>query len=257
MHSGLLVVAGVVLGSLFISASKTWLDQQEDVTFEDFHGADARKVVLIIGVMAAHAVGERPAPPPPTPRPTPPTPPWGAAPHADCRAGPRVAGTWRRRIGAAALHTPGAGADGHPGCPSCRGRRRGQRRGRVLLRASGLGAGHAGHPGHWPAQRARGPGGGHRHVRKRWGAAAPGQPRPCPLLLALSSSPCCDWPQEQRALLLQAPRPTGRSSGQCCHPCPRPWWPCPATCLSRPSPRCCRWRWASQRAACCGSSLQS
>lgn len=57
-HSGLLSVAGVLLGALFISASKSWLDQHEEVSFEDFKGADAKKVVLIIGVMAAHAVGE-------------------------------------------------------------------------------------------------------------------------------------------------------------------------------------------------------
>ncbi len=59
-HSGLLSVAGVLLGALFISASKAWLDQHEDVSFEDFKGADAKKIVLIIGVMAAHAVGEWP-----------------------------------------------------------------------------------------------------------------------------------------------------------------------------------------------------
>jgi hypothetical protein len=58
-HSGLLVVGGVLLGALFISASKTWLDQHEDVSFQDLQGADARKVLLIIGVMAAHAVGAR------------------------------------------------------------------------------------------------------------------------------------------------------------------------------------------------------
>ena len=32
--------------------------QFEDCSFEDLQGADARKAILIIGVMAAHAFGE-------------------------------------------------------------------------------------------------------------------------------------------------------------------------------------------------------
>jgi zinc transporter ZupT len=39
-------------------ASQEYLSQYEDASFEDLSGADARKAMLIVGVMAAHAFGE-------------------------------------------------------------------------------------------------------------------------------------------------------------------------------------------------------
>ena len=45
-------------GSLFIWVSQRWLEQFEDVKFESLRGANARKVVLVVGIMAAHALGE-------------------------------------------------------------------------------------------------------------------------------------------------------------------------------------------------------
>ena len=45
-------------GSLFIWTSQRYLEQFEDVRFEALRGANARKVVLVVGIMAAHALGE-------------------------------------------------------------------------------------------------------------------------------------------------------------------------------------------------------
>ena len=45
-------------GSLFIWVSQRWLEQFEDVKFQSLRGANARKVVLVVGIMAAHALGE-------------------------------------------------------------------------------------------------------------------------------------------------------------------------------------------------------
>lgn len=45
-------------GALFIRASQEWLHQFEDVRFEGLQGASARKTLLLVGVMAAHALGE-------------------------------------------------------------------------------------------------------------------------------------------------------------------------------------------------------
>ena len=45
-------------GSLFIWVSQRYLEQFEDVKFEALRGANARKVVLVVGIMAAHALGE-------------------------------------------------------------------------------------------------------------------------------------------------------------------------------------------------------
>eukprot|EP00201_Polytomella_parva_P004530 CAMPEP_0175081960 /NCGR_PEP_ID=MMETSP0052_2-20121109/26470_1 /TAXON_ID=51329 ORGANISM="Polytomella parva, Strain SAG 63-3" /NCGR_SAMPLE_ID=MMETSP0052_2 /ASSEMBLY_ACC=CAM_ASM_000194 /LENGTH=588 /DNA_ID=CAMNT_0016353063 /DNA_START=103 /DNA_END=1866 /DNA_ORIENTATION=- len=53
-----LVVLGVLLGVVGMQLSQALLDRFEDVTFADLQGADARKVLLIFGVMAIHAVGE-------------------------------------------------------------------------------------------------------------------------------------------------------------------------------------------------------
>lgn len=38
--------------------SQEYLSQYEDASFEELSGADARKAMLIVGVMAAHAFGE-------------------------------------------------------------------------------------------------------------------------------------------------------------------------------------------------------
>ena len=57
-YSPTLVISGMVLGAIFIRTSQHYLGQQENATFDDLSGADARKAMLIIGVMAAHAFGE-------------------------------------------------------------------------------------------------------------------------------------------------------------------------------------------------------
>lgn len=63
LHEGepygpLLVVTGILLGMAFIRISKQYLEQYEDVKFESLKGAGARKILLVVGVMAAHAIGE-------------------------------------------------------------------------------------------------------------------------------------------------------------------------------------------------------
>jgi len=57
-HSAALTILGMIIGALFIKASQDYLSQFEDASFEDLQGADARKAMLIIAVMAAHAFGE-------------------------------------------------------------------------------------------------------------------------------------------------------------------------------------------------------
>eukprot|EP01025_Chloroclados_australasicus_P013629 TRINITY_DN1640_c0_g1_i12.p1 TRINITY_DN1640_c0_g1~~TRINITY_DN1640_c0_g1_i12.p1 ORF type:complete len:623 (-),score=76.48 TRINITY_DN1640_c0_g1_i12:256-2124(-) len=53
-----LVILGLILGAWFIRAIQQYLEQFEDVRFESLQGASARKVVLVVGIMAAHALGE-------------------------------------------------------------------------------------------------------------------------------------------------------------------------------------------------------
>jgi hypothetical protein len=48
----------MVFGTLFIKASHSFLHQYEDLTFDSIQGADARKTLLIIGIMTVHAIGE-------------------------------------------------------------------------------------------------------------------------------------------------------------------------------------------------------
>ena len=43
---------------MFISSSQQYLDKFEDVRFQGLHGINARKILLMIGIMAAHAFGE-------------------------------------------------------------------------------------------------------------------------------------------------------------------------------------------------------
>lgn len=57
-YSATLVLGGIVLGVVAMALSQQWLDRFEDVSFSDLQGADARKAMLILGVMAAHAFGE-------------------------------------------------------------------------------------------------------------------------------------------------------------------------------------------------------
>lgn len=45
-------------GALFIKASQEWLEKWEDVRFEGLQGINAQKTVLLVTVMAAHALGE-------------------------------------------------------------------------------------------------------------------------------------------------------------------------------------------------------
>jgi hypothetical protein len=45
-------------GALFIKASQEWLEKWEDVKFEGLQGINAQKTVLLVTVMAAHALGE-------------------------------------------------------------------------------------------------------------------------------------------------------------------------------------------------------
>eukprot|EP00798_Chlamydomonas_sp_ICE-L_P018562 gene18562-25071_t len=57
-YSPALTVLGMCIGGLFIKFSQDHLSKYEDCSFEDLQGADARKAILIVGVMAAHAFGE-------------------------------------------------------------------------------------------------------------------------------------------------------------------------------------------------------
>ena len=53
------VAVGVVVGSTLIAKAQTWLDARgEGLTFLELRGADARKSLMIVGIMAAHAFGE-------------------------------------------------------------------------------------------------------------------------------------------------------------------------------------------------------
>lgn len=45
-------------GAVFIQIIQTQLDKFGEVKFESLSGANARKIVLVIGIMSAHALGE-------------------------------------------------------------------------------------------------------------------------------------------------------------------------------------------------------
>lgn len=51
-------LGGVVLGLGAIWLAKNWLDRRSDVSITDMQGADARKILLIMGVMTAHSTAE-------------------------------------------------------------------------------------------------------------------------------------------------------------------------------------------------------
>jgi len=53
------VAVGVVVGSTLIAKAQAWLDGRgEGLSFLELRGADARKSLMIVGIMAAHAFGE-------------------------------------------------------------------------------------------------------------------------------------------------------------------------------------------------------
>ena len=49
---------GMALGAAFIKVSQEFLHQYEGLSFASITGADARKTLLIIGIMTVHAIGE-------------------------------------------------------------------------------------------------------------------------------------------------------------------------------------------------------
>ncbi|KAF8055323.1 zinc transporter [Scenedesmus sp. PABB004] len=57
-HGGAYLVAGMALGVAFVRVCGEHLEQYEVTGFEQLAGADARRVLLFLGVMALHAVGE-------------------------------------------------------------------------------------------------------------------------------------------------------------------------------------------------------
>ncbi|KAF8083066.1 hypothetical protein N665_0794s0024 [Sinapis alba] len=56
--SGNWVVSGILAGGLFIWLCKQFLEQYGEVSMLDIKGADAAKVVLVIGIMTLHSFGE-------------------------------------------------------------------------------------------------------------------------------------------------------------------------------------------------------
>lgn len=53
------VVFGLVVGAALISRAQGWLSERGDnLSFLELRGADARKTLMIVGIMAAHAFGE-------------------------------------------------------------------------------------------------------------------------------------------------------------------------------------------------------
>jgi hypothetical protein len=52
------LILGLVVGCLFIKFMQDWLHGYEDIKFEGFSGANAQKITLFVGIMAAHAIGE-------------------------------------------------------------------------------------------------------------------------------------------------------------------------------------------------------
>jgi zinc transporter ZupT len=51
-------VVGVLLGLVFILFSDSWLDGRENMAISNLKGADARKAILILGVMTLHSFTE-------------------------------------------------------------------------------------------------------------------------------------------------------------------------------------------------------
>lgn len=51
-------VLGVLLGLVFILATNEWLDGRENLSISNLTGADARKAIMILGVMTLHSFTE-------------------------------------------------------------------------------------------------------------------------------------------------------------------------------------------------------
>lgn len=51
-------VIGILAGLLFILVSDGWLNTREDLTISNLKGADARKAIMILGVMTLHSFTE-------------------------------------------------------------------------------------------------------------------------------------------------------------------------------------------------------
>jgi len=51
-------IVGIILGLLFINATKYFLDQHEEIKVGDLAGADARRILIIILVMTLHSFSE-------------------------------------------------------------------------------------------------------------------------------------------------------------------------------------------------------
>ena len=59
LHYGLWkTVFGILLGLVFILFSDSWLGKQDGLSISNLKGADARKAILIIGVMTVHSFTE-------------------------------------------------------------------------------------------------------------------------------------------------------------------------------------------------------
>ncbi len=56
--SAVVLMVNVVPGAVFIQIVQSQLDKFGDMKFESLSGANARKIVLVIGIMSAHALGE-------------------------------------------------------------------------------------------------------------------------------------------------------------------------------------------------------
>ena len=58
-HGPASAVAGVVAGAFLIARAQRWLSDRDDgLRFLELRGADARKTLMVVGIMAAHAFGE-------------------------------------------------------------------------------------------------------------------------------------------------------------------------------------------------------
>lgn len=57
-YGATMVIIGIGIGTLFIGIVKNLLDNIGEVRFGHVHGQQAKRLVLIVGIMAAHAMGE-------------------------------------------------------------------------------------------------------------------------------------------------------------------------------------------------------
>ncbi|KAI8103521.1 hypothetical protein M9435_004858 [Picochlorum sp. BPE23] len=57
-YGAFMVLVGILAGTVFIQVIKNALDGMEDVHFGHLHGKRAKRLILIVGIMAAHAIGE-------------------------------------------------------------------------------------------------------------------------------------------------------------------------------------------------------